>query len=121
MPRRGSFKTLYDAMQLGACDVAGPSTTDEYAPPNNTVKGAAFYVDGVNGNNAASGTLAAPFQTLGKAIEAATTSATKTIFLRAGVFHGEKLLNRMRALSLARCSPIKYRRNVKSIDICACR
>jgi hypothetical protein len=86
MPRRGSFKTLYDAMQLAACGVPGPNTTDTYVAPRNALKGASIYVDALKGNDqTGTGTLAAPLQTIGKAIASATKSPTqKTVVLRAG-------------------------------------
>lgn len=33
-PDRGEFRTLFDALQLGACGVPEPSTNDEFRPPS---------------------------------------------------------------------------------------
>ena len=33
LPRRGEFKTVYDALQLWRCNVTAPAATDEYTPP----------------------------------------------------------------------------------------
>ena len=33
MPARGDFKSLYDALQLGACNVTAPTEADEWSPP----------------------------------------------------------------------------------------
>jgi hypothetical protein len=97
MPRRGSFKTLFDSMQLGACGVEGPSELDAWHPPAGAPPtGKAFYVDATQGSDSAAGTKAAPLKTIGAAIGKATEAlavsdaqpAKATIVLRSGVYHG---------------------------------
>ena len=88
MPRRGSFKTLFDSMQLDACGIAGPNETDVWAAPDTPVKGAAVYVDTVKGSDTAPGTETSPVKTIGKGIALATSSRRLTVVLRGGVYHG---------------------------------
>lgn len=100
MPRRGTFKTLYDAMQLGACGVEPPNATDSWQPPVTPVptSGGVVYVDAAKGSDTGSGTEAAPFQTIGKGVQHATermlerqgsgVATSATIVLRAGIYHG---------------------------------
>ena len=90
MPRRGSFKTLYDALQLSACGVEGPAANDTWAPPSYPIiaGASALYVSAGAGSDSAAGSAAAPFKTIGHAIAVATSKGKATIVLRAGVYHG---------------------------------
>ncbi len=99
MPRRGSFKTLFDAMQLDACGVEGPNELDAWHPPAGSPvspAGKVLYVDATNGSDSAAGSQSAPLKTIGAAIDKATEhlansgaeSAKATVVLRKGVYHG---------------------------------
>eukprot|EP00947_MAST-08B_sp_MAST-8B-sp1_P003707 g3707.t1 len=75
LPKRGSFKTLFDALQLGnGCGMTSPVDLDEWSPP-----GAAYYppppanafvvhVDASNGSDGASGAEAAPVRSIHEAL-----------------------------------------------------
>jgi hypothetical protein len=107
MPRRGSFKTLFDAMQLSACGVEGPAEMDSWQPPSQTPlpSGSVIYADATKGSDTAAGSKSAPLKTIGAAIKLATEAlritggggshnssrggtGRATIVLRAGVYHG---------------------------------
>ena len=97
MPRRGSFKTLFDSMQLETCGVEGPTELDVWKPPaGQAAPAGSIYVDAAKGADTAAGTLAAPLKTIGAAMKKATAAlaaqqadaGAATIVLRAGVYHG---------------------------------
>ena len=98
MPRRGSFKTLFDSMQLEACGIVGPAELDAWKPPTGAAPtGKSIFVDATKGSDSAAGTAAAPLQTIGAAVAKATAHMTQstadaaakaTVVLKAGVYHG---------------------------------
>jgi hypothetical protein len=98
MPRRGTFKTLFDAMQLEACGVAGPAELDVWeAPMGAPPATGGIYVDAAKGSDTAAGTSSTPLKTIGAAVKKATVllssdntqaAGKTTILLRAGVYHG---------------------------------
>ena len=89
LPQRGDFKTLYDALQLQACDVPTPSTEDTWTPPQYpTPSSGAIFVDS-KAAHSGSGTKEAPFRTIAEALSAAVSPST--ILLREGTYHTEQL------------------------------
>ena len=95
MPRRGTFKTLFDSMQLETCGVEGPAELDVWKPPAGAkALAGSIYVDATKGSDTAAGSLAAPLKTIGAAMKKATAALAEadageaTIVLRAGVYHG---------------------------------
>ena len=94
LPSRGSFKTLFDALQLQHCNISNPPTDlDEWKPPKFATPsaGVVLYVapDAAAGGD---GSLAKPFATVAEAVDAAAGKLKATILLRAGVHHSGELL-----------------------------
>ena len=87
LPKRGSFKTAYDALQLHTCNVPAPAAEDIFVAPKipTPTSGSVFFVDGkaaVGGD----GSQQKPFASLNVAVDAAGLhgGAHVTIVLRAG-------------------------------------
>jgi hypothetical protein len=94
LPRRHSFKTVFDALQLEKCEgVAPPSTTDAYFARSfpTPTDGSVFFVDS-NATIEGDGSKASPFSTLAAAIKTCKNGAQMTIVLRGGVHYTEGLL-----------------------------
>ena len=84
-PDRGSFRTLFEALQLQACGMSTPDQMDKYTPPNLPTPAAGkivFVAPG--GSDAATGTQAAPFATIAAAVKATAGANPATVLLRAG-------------------------------------
>ena len=91
LPRHGSFKTLFDALQLRQCEgVTAPPTVDAFVPPyfSTPTHGHVIYADST-APAGGDGTLARPFATLeaGLAAAAASASSNTTLLLRRGRYH----------------------------------
>ena len=91
LPRHGSFKTLFDALQLRQCEgVTAPPTVDAFVPPyfSTPTHGHVIYADST-APAGGDGTLARPFATLeaGLAAAAASASSNATLLLRRGRYH----------------------------------
>ena len=64
----GSFKTLFEALQLQACNMSTPAVMDEYRPPTyDPPAGTALYVD-PHGDDANPGTLEQPLRSIAAAV-----------------------------------------------------
>eukprot|EP00937_MAST-01D_sp_MAST-1D-sp2_P005490 g5490.t1 len=89
MPARGAFKSLYDALQLGACNVTAPKEADIWQPPVLATVSAtrALLVDARAPLEAAcDGSPARPFRTLADAVtHSRSLPKPLRIELRAGV------------------------------------
>eukprot|EP01047_Picozoa_sp_COSAG01_P017810 COSAG01_NODE_951_length_12498_cov_30.544018_6_plen_809_part_00 len=92
-PGRGGFRTLYDALQLGACGVPVPTARPEWVPPSSSQTAlshsSTLYVAPVGASSAANepptGSAERPFQSVADAVER-SRSMTKPvdILLRQG-------------------------------------
>lgn len=53
MPQRGSFRTLFDSLQLQACNHTPPATFDTWTPPTlpTPSTGTVIFADAVHGND----------------------------------------------------------------------
>ena len=91
LPRRGSFKTAYDALQLHTCNVSAPPTEDVFVAPHfpTPTNGEVIYVD-AKAATGGDGSNTKPFSTIEAAVEAAGKgdgSGSATIVLRAGRYY----------------------------------
>jgi hypothetical protein len=91
-PQRGQFLSLFDALQLGACNITRPEGTamDEWSPPKLPVSpGASAFIVSLDGDDfRGDGTVAAPYRSLAAALSAARrapAAVPRFILLRAGV------------------------------------
>jgi hypothetical protein len=76
LPERGSFKTLYDALQLKACGIDPPKTEDTFvAPTFATPNGTVLYVDADAPDGSGDGSKDKPFATLEAGVDAAGKAA----------------------------------------------
>jgi hypothetical protein len=94
LPSRGSFKSLYDALQLQHCNVTAPrpQVMDAWSPPHypTPASGGLFVApDAAAGGD---GSEDKPFSTLAEAVAAAASKPQATILLRAGVHYSGQLL-----------------------------
>ena len=100
LPRRGSFKTVYDALQLQRCgNVTPPTTEDVYTAPHFATPVApgtvVIFVAAADGGRGGDGSKAHPYTTLAAAIDAAagkTGAWNTTIVLMAGRHHTNGVL-----------------------------
>jgi hypothetical protein len=99
LPQRGEFKSLFDAMQLAACNLTAPSEHDQWHPPSELtardLPAPTIYVDPSASLSLAdpTGSLDAPFRTVEAAVERSRTLAKPLdILLRAGVHHLTKTI-----------------------------
>ena len=87
LPRRGEFKTLYDALQLHACGVPVPAKEDAWSPPTYpTPAGRALFVS-PGAAAGGDGSVSRPFGEIQQAVDAAAHTAGATILLRAGTHY----------------------------------
>ena len=91
LPGRGDFKTLFQALQLQACNMSTPAVMDEYRPPTyGPPAGAALYVD-PHGDDANPGTLERPLRSIAAAVARSAGKASgplgATILLRGGTHY----------------------------------
>ena len=93
IPRRGDFKTLFDALQLGnGCNVPEPKgPVDAWSPTKYpTPKSNVIYADAAKGSDrTGSGSKSNPFQSIAKAVFAAKHHTT--ILLRGGTYFTEQI------------------------------
>ena len=89
LPQRGSFRTLFDAMQLGTlCGDTPPAEFDKWSPPTfPTPDEAVLYCDASATPGSGDGSLARPFASVAHAVSAATGMPGATIALRGGVYY----------------------------------
>ena len=89
LPARGSFKTLFQALQLQACNMTTPEAMDEYQPPSYAApEGVALYVDYAKGDDASgAGTLEQPLRTIAAAVAKAAGTKDATVLLRGGTHY----------------------------------
>ena len=90
LPERGSFRTLFDALQLAFCNLTTPHKWDTYEPPMQTTtiaKGRSpiLHVSTTGNDETADGSAAKPFGTIGAAVRAATNRAA-TIVIHEGTY-----------------------------------
>jgi hypothetical protein len=84
-PDRGTFRTLFEALQLQACDLSTPAEMDVWAPPalpTPTAGKLVFVAPG--GSDGAAGTKDAPLATIAAAVRATAGANPATVLLRAG-------------------------------------
>ena len=91
LPGRGAFKSLFQALQLQACNMSTPAVMDEYRPPTyGPPAGAALYVD-PHGDDANPGTLERPLRSIAVAVARSARKASgplgATILLRGGTHY----------------------------------
>jgi hypothetical protein len=92
LPWRGTFKTVFDALQLSRCGLVPPAAEDVYVAPRfaTPTSGAVIFVDANNtGAHRGDGSKAKPFPTLRAAVVAAEGKPAATIVLRAGLHYTE--------------------------------
>ena len=92
LPWRGTFKTVFDALQLSRCGLVPPAAEDVYVAPRfaTPTSGAVIFVDANNtGAHRGYGSKAKPFSTLRAAVAAAEGKPAATIVLRAGIHYTE--------------------------------
>jgi len=87
LPARGSFRTLFEALQLQHCNLETPKEMDDYMAPTYATPMDAVYVDAVAGSDSNSGTKTAPFKTIAKAVTFVEGKSKSTIVLRAGTHY----------------------------------
>lgn len=85
LPERGSFKTLFEALQLQDCGLTTPTEYDEFKPPTFPAPAGSIYVDAAKGSDSNAGTAAAPMKTIAAAVAKAGEKAT--VVLKAGTYH----------------------------------
>jgi hypothetical protein len=94
LPWRGSFKTVFDALQLQKCEnmnaTSVPATEDTYIAPkfHTPTQGVVIYID-AHVSSGGDGSKAHPFSTLEAGIDAAAKVAAElvTVLLRGGIYH----------------------------------
>jgi len=87
LPQRGEFRTLYDALQLHACNVTTPTSIDAWTPPTYpTPKSRTIFV-APNANSGGDGTINRPFGTIEEAVASAANKPGSSILLRAGTHY----------------------------------
>ena len=89
LPRRGEFKTVYDALQLWRCNVTAPAATDGYIPPRyaTPTQGTVLFVD-ASATGDGNGSKAKPFATLEAGVDAAAAvNGAVTLVLRKGKYY----------------------------------
>eukprot|EP00937_MAST-01D_sp_MAST-1D-sp2_P004825 g4825.t1 len=87
LPKRGSFRTLFEALQLQWCGMDTPAEYDEYAPPtyDTPTSGTIVFV-APDGKDTNPGTKDAPFLTIAHAVKATADKADASVLLRAGSY-----------------------------------
>ena len=93
-PKRGNFRSAFDALQLQNCNVSLPATKKQSPSDKGWSEAAAlaFYCDCENGNDDNPGTIEKPVKTIMKAIELtrkAVTGVPKTVHVRKGTCYVE--------------------------------
>ena len=91
LPERGSFRSLFDALQLQRCNQTVPSSLDHWTPPTYTSPSNALHVS-TSGNDAAAGTASEPFASISRALEAASGTKNATIVVHAGEYQVDEPL-----------------------------
>ena len=88
LPGRGDFKTLFQALQLQACNMTTPTVMDEYRPPHyDPPVGTALYVDPL-GDDVNPGTLEQPLRSIAAAVaKTAGKASGATVLLRGGTHY----------------------------------
>ena len=95
LPERAPLTSVFDALRLGSeCGLPPPSDAAAAAAVVNggvfipTNAAATYYADPVRGDDSGSGSMASPFRTIARAVEAARgASPPATIVLRNGTFY----------------------------------
>ena len=95
LPQYGSFRAVYDALQLQNCNIS-LSSGKLYKPRpflyQSYKEGIEIFVDAVNGNDENSGDISHPLQSIVKAIEVFRSQVVRsptTIYLRKGTYYLE--------------------------------
>jgi hypothetical protein len=86
LPRRGDFKTLFDALQLeNGCGIAAPPSADRWTPPTLPTPPVGGVYVAPNAAAGGDGSIGKPFATIQAALDqAAAMDGAATILLRAG-------------------------------------
>ena len=87
LPQRGDFRTVFDALQLQACGLTPPYSTDTFTAPRFVTPPGTVLYAAATGTSAGDGSKSKPL-TLEAAVAAAATAYQKpvTILLRGGVY-----------------------------------
>lgn len=93
LPSRGSFKTLYDALQLQHCNVSAsrPQTMDMWKPPHYAAPSSGGIFVSPDAASGGDGSEGKPFSTLAEAVAKAAGKPKATVLLRAGVHYSGQL------------------------------
>ena len=83
--QRGSFRTLFEALQLQECNLETPAEYDEFSSPTFPTPTGSLFVDAATGSDSNSGSQSAPFKTVGAAVVASKPGGT--VVLRKGTYH----------------------------------
>jgi len=86
LPTRGSFKSLFEALQLKACGMETPADEDKYKPPSYQSPGTETFV-APDGDDSNDGTIAKPLKTIAAATRKLAGKTDAIITLRAGVHY----------------------------------
>eukprot|EP00965_Chrysotila_dentata_P056210 1864140-Pleurochrysis_carterae.AAC.2 len=93
LPERGDFKSLFDALQLHACNLTTPAKDDVYRAPALPVPSGAtlYFVSPSLGHDVNNGSYAQPMATIQTAVDAAADALRRgeraAVLLRKGTYH----------------------------------
>ena len=90
LPERGSFLTLFEALQLQFCNMSTPQVRDVYSPPRLSAPASTsvvLHVASSASRQLADGSEARPFPTLKAAVAAAAGKRNATILVHGGRYH----------------------------------
>jgi hypothetical protein len=73
--QRGSFRTLFEALQLQECNLDTPAEYDTFTPPIFPTAAGSLYVDATAGSDTNSGTEGSPFKSIVAAVAASKAGA----------------------------------------------
>ena len=94
LPERGSFSTLFDALQLEAiCGSVRPSAQDAFSPPTFVTPPGSIFVDAHVGADDHEGTVHRPLRSLEAAVALARGRPNATVVLREGVHRVPRTIN----------------------------
>lgn len=81
LPRRGGFKTVYDALQLHTCNITPPAGLDVFVPPrfDTSASNGVIFADARAAAGTGDGSKAHPFAALGARLANAAPALTKTL------------------------------------------
>ena len=95
LPERGTFRTLFDSMQLQFCNQTSPANFDIYTPPiiaPPPTSARVLIVSPTGNDYLADGSLARPYESIEAAVTAAVNQPSTTILVRGGTYYLSKPL-----------------------------